>query len=282
MQALLDTHVHVWDLARFRPAWLDDVSELDRTFLVEDYLAALPAVAKLQAVYLEIDLPESRHDAEFRFVQGMLHDPNTPFVGAVLGGDPSATGFSEWVARVEQEPMVRGFRRVLHTPDQPRGRCLEPDFIEGIRHLSRHDRHFEICMRADELTDLGALARAAPETTLVLDHLGNPQLDGRDLTVWREGLAEVAEQSNVICKVSGLFQNASADWSPEQVSDIIHHARSCFGIERLMFGGNWPVCTLRGSLQSWLEVVLATTIDWSSSEIEALLHGNAAACYRVD
>jgi L-fuconolactonase len=282
MQDLLDSHVHVWDLARLRPTWLDAVSALDRGFLAADYLAALPGVKSLRAIYLEIDLPALQQSVEFQIVQELLHDPATPFVGAVLRGDPAASDFAAWLAEVEREPMVRGFRRVLHPTDQPRGRCLDSAFIKGIRVLGQHDRHFEICMRSEELADLASLARAAPETTLVLDHLGNPHLDGSDLTAWREGLAAVAEQPNVICKVSGLFQNASATWRLEDVSSIIDHARCCFGVRRLMFGGNWPVCTLRGSLHSWLEAVLASTAHWSPADLDALLFGNAAACYRVD
>lgn len=282
MQELLDSHVHVWDLNRLRPTWLDAVAALDRNFSSADYLAALPKVARLRAIYLEIDLPSVQRDAEFQIVQELLHDPGTPFVGAVLPGDPVGSDFTAWLGEVKREPMVRGLRRVLHTPDQPPGRCLEPAFIDGMRTLGAHDLHFELCMRSEELADVASLARAAPETTLVLDHLGNPRLDGSDLSTWRDDLALVSEHSNVICKVSGLFQNASANWRLEDVSDIIDHARRCFGIERLMFGGNWPVCTLRGSLVSWLDAVLAATADWSPADLEALLHGNAAACYRVD
>ncbi len=282
MQELLDSHVPVWDLNRLRPTWLDDVSHLDRTFPTDEYLDALPMVDHLRAIYLEIDLPAVERHAEFQIVQELLHDPETPFVGAILPGDPVESDFTTWLAEVKREPMVRGLRRVLHTPDQPRGRCLEPAFIEGIRILGEHDLHFEICTRSEELADLATLARAAPDTTLVLDHLGNPPLDGSDLAAWSDDLALVSEQSNVICKVSGLFQNASADWRLEDVSNIINHARGCFGAGRLMFGGNWPVCTLRGSLASWLDAVLASTEDWSSSDREALFNGNAADCYRVD
>ena len=116
----------------------------------------------------------------------------------------------------------------------------------------------------------------------MLDHLGNPPIDGSDLSAWRDDLARLAEQPNVRCKVSGLFQNVSPGWTREGMSEVIDHARSCFGIERLMFGGNWPVCTLAGSLESWLDIVDGATRQWTRSERAALFFDNGSRFYRVD
>lgn len=281
IRSVLDSHVHVWELAGLRPDWLDDVPALDRDFTSEDYVRALPELEELRAVYLEIDVPPSLRRDEFERVRALFADPAAPFVAAVLAGDPADPGLEEWLVETGDEARIRGFRQVLHVPDRPRGTCLSPEFVSGVRRIGETDRHFELCMRMEELPDATELAIAAPDTTLVLDHLGNPRLDGRDLDGWREDLSCLAERPNVLCKVSGLFQNATPDWSLDQVAGVIEHARGCFGIERLMFGGNWPVCTLLDGLGAWLEVVDAVTREWGARQREDLLVRNAERVYRT-
>ena len=282
LRRLLDTHVHVWESGHLRLPWLDGVPPLNRDWTPSDWMAALPPLESVGAVYLEVDVAPEDRQRELECVAGLLADPASGFVSAVVHGDPTSEDLPEWIRRCEEVPGVRGCRSVLHTPDQPRGLCLIPPFIAGLRLLGRHDLHFELCMRHQELSDAAELARQVPGTSLVLDHLGNPPIDGRDLAGWRDDLARLAEQPNVWCKVSGLFQNVSPGWTREQMDEVIDHARSCFGIDRLMFGGNWPVCTLAGSLESWLEIVDGATSQWGPSDRMSLFADTGAKFYRVD
>ena len=141
--------------------------------------------------------------------------------------------------------------------------------------------HFELCMRAEELLDAVELVRSAPGTQFVLDHLGNPKLDGRDLSQWRESFARVADENNVVCKVSGLFQNSDEGSRVSEFGGLVEHARACFGADRLMFGSNWPVCEIRGSARAWLEALEQITHGWSETDRHALFEGNAARFYGV-
>ena len=151
-----------------------------------------------------------------------------------------------------------------------------------VSRLSDGDLHFELCMRVSELSDAVTLAEQAPDTMLVLDHLGNPPVGDVDLRAWREDLARLADRPNMVCKVSGLMQNTLPDWTEDRMLEIIAHARSCFGVDRLLFGGNWPVCTIAGSLKSWIEIVQRATASWSESERDALFADNAERFYRID
>ncbi|MCH2143972.1 MAG: amidohydrolase family protein [Phycisphaerales bacterium] len=279
MRRLLDSHVHVWDLDRLNLPWLGSVPRLDRSYLTEDYLAALPEIESIQAVYLEVDAASGDEERELELVDELLRDEDGPFMSAVVRGDPAAPDLAEWIARTSSVRGVSGFRTVLHTPDQPRGICLLPTFIEGVRSMGEAGMHFELCMREVELADAAELARAAPGTRLVLDHFGNASPGGESHLHWRDDISRIAEQENVFCKVSGFFQNAHPDWSVAEVSALIDHVRNCFGVERLMFGGNWPVCTLVGSLRLWIEVVDEVTRHWSDRDRDALFHENADAFY---
>ena len=142
--------------------------------------------------------------------------------------------------------------------------------------------HFELCMRGEELADAATLASAVPDTQLVLDHVGNPTFDGRDLSQWRDGLAGVAEHENVVCKISGLLENVDDAARVTDFGAVVEHARACFGPDRIMFGSNWPVCTIHGSTRLWLESLQEITSSWSDSDRAALFEVNAARFYRID
>lgn len=281
MRDLLDTHVHVWDLDRLHLDWISSVPQMQRSFLTRDYLDSVSFVEDLRAVYLEVDVAPGDRPLELEYVAELLSDESTPFVAAVVAGDPASGSFDSWRSQAAEIDGVRGFRMVLHPPERPRGLCLEPAFIQGVRSIGAAGMHFELCMRAEELLDAVELARAAPETPLVLDHFGNPKLDGRDLSQWRESLARVAEEDNIVCKVSGLFQNTDDGSRVNEFGGILEQARSCFGAERLMFGSNWPVCTIRGSLRAWLDAVEEITLNWLEADRVALFEGNAARFYDV-
>ena len=244
-------------------------------------MAALPGVDVLEGIYVEADVAPGSRTLELELLEHLIKDEHTPFAGGVVHGDPASPDIEAWLARAAGVVGVHGVRAVLHTPDRPRGSCLLPPFIEGLRTIGEAGMHFELCMRGEELADAAALALAAPGTRLVLDHFGNPGPAPGGCANWKDDIALLAEQENVWCKVSGFFENAEPGWTLDQVRDLVDHVRSCFGVERLMFGGNWPVCTLLGSLQSWLDVVDEVTSHWSASDREALLHGNAATFYRV-
>lgn len=282
MPPLIDTHLHVWDPAVLDMPWLDErLPELDRAFTMQDYASAVEEAPPVKAIYVEVDAASSDHLVEFDGVIELLADESNPLCAAVIAGDPGGADLDDWIMRAKDVPGMSGFRRVLHVDDRPPGTCLEPKFVEGIHRIGEAGMHFELCMRMEELGDAARLAEATPLTPFVLNHCGNPKLDGRDLSGWREGISQVAECKNVVCKVSGLFQYADPDWTLDQMRSVIEHVRTAFGKDRILFASNWPVCIPKGGYYRWLGVLEEVSAPWTEEERAALFFENAARFYKL-
>jgi L-fuconolactonase len=139
---------------------------------------------------------------------------------------------------------------------------------------------FDACVTHEQLTPVTALATRCPDVTFVLDHLGKPDVAGQRLDPWRADLAALAEEPNVVCKLSGLTTEADHDaWTPEDLRPYLEHALACFGPERCVVGSDWPVATLATSYEGWFEVLLDFLAELEQPEREAVLAGNASRVY---
>jgi L-fuconolactonase len=285
---IIDTHQHLWDLKKFRLPWLKQVPKLNRSFLMEDYVKATGelgvyvAARVVKAVYMEVDVAPEQQQAEADYVLDLCRRGNTPTVAAVVSGRPASDDFARYVTPFKGSPFIKGIRQVLHDPDTPPGYCLDPKFVRGIRLLGELGLSFDLCMRAAELPDAARLLDACPDTRFILDHCGNADVRAKDRSRWQKDIAEVAKRKNVVCKVSGIVVSAApGPWGPDDLAPIVHHTLNVFGPERVLFGGDWPVCTLAASLRQWVEALRAIVRTRPEAEQRRLFHDNAVRVYRL-
>ena len=285
---LVDAHLHLWDLSRFKLPWLKGASPLDRTLLLPDFRKAAAGVPVAAAVYMEVDVHPSQRADEAAYAVALCRDPANRVAGAVVGGYPHADGFAGHLAKFAGETCVKGLRMVLHSPDRPRGLCLQARFVESMKRLGDAGLSFDLCMRPDELLDAAKLAGLCPGTTFVLDHCGNvglrPESDPAH-PVWAEGVKAVADRPNVVCKVSGLLGPGRGDLPAAtvaaRVADQVGRCADAFGEDRLLFGGDWPVCGLGGGYRAWVAALAAAVADRSPEFRRKLFRDNATRVYRL-
>ena len=280
--SVIDTHQHLWDIERFRLPWLDEEPQLARTFSMDDYLAATDGLDIRRTIYMEVDVDPSQQVDEAELAISMCRRDDNPMVAAVISGRPAdEPGFRAYISRYRDSPYIKGVRQVLHRPETPPGYSLQEPFVRSVRLLGEWGMHFEICLRANDLEDAVKLATACPETRLVLDHCGNPDLTG-DLDPWRQAIGRVAARPNVICKVSGFIVTARAgSWSVDDLAPVVNHVFDAFGPDRLVFGSDWPVCTLRASYRQWFEALRSIVSERPAEEQRKLFHDNAVEWYRL-
>ena len=282
MIPIVDTHQHLWDLTKFRLPWLKEATTLARSYLMADYVKSAEGLGVVKTVYMEVDVDPAQHPAEADYVIDLCRRSVGPMVGAVIGGRPSSDGFANDLDRYKNEPAVKGMRQVLHGPGTPKGYCLDPKFIRGIRLLGERGLSFDLCMRSGELQDATKLIDACPDTSFILDHCGNASVREKDLTAWRADIARMAERKNVVCKVSGIVASAAPDpWTADDLAPIVNHVLASFGPDRVAFGGDWPVCTLAATLRQWVEALRLIVQDRSEAERRKLFHDNAMKIYRL-
>ena len=140
------------------------------------------------------------------------------------------------------------------------------------------------------------LAEQCPETLFILDHCGNadPQIvngsaqpeEGNPFAhvreQWLEDIAALGENDNVVCKLSGIVARAPADWTPATLAPTIDHCIESFGVDGVIFGGDWPVCTLATSLGQWIAALRQIVSGRSESDQQKILHDNAVRLYELE
>jgi len=133
---------------------------------------------------------------------------------------------------------------------------------------------------AEELLDAAKLIDTCPDTRFVLDHCGNAKVQAKDRRQWEKDIAAVAKRKNVVGKVSGIVVGARLkEWKPEDLAPIVKHTLEVFGPERVMFGGDWPVCTKTATLRQWVAALRSIVSDRPRAEQKKLFHDNAIAFY---
>lgn len=290
---LVDTHQHLWDLASQKLPWLSDApAVLRQSFRTEEYLAATAGL-NVRAVYMEVDVAEEtlRHEAEL--VLGIAASGQTPMLGAVIGGRPDAPDFAAYVRQFQGNPRFKGVRRVLHSPATPAGYCLRPEFVRGVRLLGEAGRSFDLCMRAPELMDGAKLAAQCPGTRFVLDHCGTPDLKcfrparpgetppRHTAEAWKRSIDALAKLPNVIGKISGIAASLPKGGGAEDLAPAVNHCLDAFGPDRVVFGGDWPVCLLGATYQAWVQMLRQIIAARPAEQQRKLWSANALRHYAL-
>lgn len=280
---IVDAHQHLWDLKQFNLPWLAGApNTIKRTFRVDDFGAATAGLNVVKTVYMEVDVHPAQQVQEAEFAVELCSDAENVVSGAVIGGYPQEKSFADYIKRFGGERCVKGVRTVLHG-NRPRGLCLQPAFLDSMKRLGDLGLTFDLCMRPAELLDGAQLATQAPETTFVLDHCGNigTQTDAALRAVWCEGIKSAAAEPNVVCKISGLIDKAATQWTVDSFAANVNFCLDMFGEDRVLFGGDWPVCLIGGSYRRWVEALAAIVGDRSDSFKKKLFHDNAVRIYRL-
>jgi L-fuconolactonase len=235
-------------------------------------------------VFVESNCEPATSGRELAMVEALA--TTEPRIAAVvafldLTSDAGRPAALEALAR---SPLVRGVRQNIQ--GQPPGFCLKPAFVRGIAELGRRGLTFDLCATHDQLSDVTALVARCPETRFVLDHCGKPPIRERRVESWAAAIAQLAEQPNVCCKLSGLLTEADlGHWRSEDLEPYTTHVVGCFGTDRLMFGSDWPVLTLTrdgtSAYAAWFAFTQQLTAGWNVVDRRRFYRDTAARVYSL-
>jgi len=233
-----------------------------------------------KTVYVDADVDEPYILAETRTLLALAEKTDNPLEGVVASSRPERHDFRRYLDQIGGHPKLKGVRRVLHT--QPDELSRSTTFVENVRSLSYYGLSFDLCVLARQLPIVLELVGKCPDVQLVLDHCGNPQVKEKSLEPWQTHLKEIAAFPNVACKVSGLVANADPqNWTPEDLRPFVEHVIESFGWDRVLFGSDWPVCTLAASCQRWVEALSTLAQSKHEENRSKLFYENAMRVYRL-
>jgi L-fuconolactonase len=274
-----DAHLHAWDAAVLAAPWFAQAPQLAGRFDLTRYAAEGGVGGGI--VLVEADMAPCDRAREAALL-GEWGIASGRAFRMVVGVEPGAISFAEELEAVARAHAAAGARRVLHGGDIPFGGAR---FTADLRALGAAGLSFDFCVRWTDLALVESCAREAPETTLVLDHLGNPPLrvgwNSAERAEWQRLVARVAACANTHVKWSAMFENAGRAISFDEARPWFEWCVACFGPRRMMWGSNWPVCFANARLSQWFEASAALAGKLSRAEQAAILGGNAARVYRL-
>jgi L-fuconolactonase len=277
---VIDAHQHFWDRATGDYSWMEGEAMLPlrRNFGPHDLL---PLITK-SGVDATI-IVQCRHDfAESRDFLAIAdtHD----FVAGVVGWvDLQADEVSGQIAMLRALPggdRLVGIRHNVH--DEPDADWLRrPTVRRGVGAVVDAGLAFDLLVRARELSAAIDLVRRFPEGRFVLDHLAKPPIASGFSLPWRTAFLEIAGCRNVWCKVSGLV--TEGDWTGWAAADFDAYtnlALESFGPNRLIFGSDWPVCTLAATYAD-VKAIASRFVETSPELANRFFSLNAIDAYRL-
>lgn len=278
---IIDTHLHVWDPGHLPYPWLDSIPLLNKPYLLEDYRRACGPVEVEKMVFVQAEVDFSHYQAE------------TDWVTALSQQDPRLQGIVSWapleqgddarpaLEKLADNPLVKSIRRIIQFEPDP-DFCLRPDFVKGLQALPDYGLTFDICIAHVHMANTLRMVARCPDVTFILDHIGKPDIAAQLFEPWKQELRQLAAFPNVWCKMSGLVTEADhQNWQREELKPYIDHVLDCFGFDRTMYGGDWPVAYQATEYPRWVETLEWATEGCSEDELRKLFRDNAIDFYRL-
>ncbi len=274
----VDSHHHFWDLTRFDYPWMppgDNV--LRRNYLPQD----LAPLLRRNGISHTVLVQAHQSVAEARFLLD-LAEANDFVAGVVAWVDLASPDVGRVLDRLARRPKLVGIRHLVHDePDE--AWLMREDVIAGLKELARRGLAYDLLLRTRHLKYVPPLVERVPDLRMVVDHIAKPRIADGALEPWATDIAAVADIPGVYCKLSGLVTEADhAGWRVEDLKPFVSHVVDRFGLDRLMFGSDWPVCLLAASSYGRvLRAALDAVGPISAAEKARLMGGAAIEFYRL-
>ncbi|CAL9368886.1 amidohydrolase family protein [Streptomyces sp. enrichment culture] len=275
----VDAHHHVWDLSVRPQDWLTGpgLRPLRRNFALDDLApqasaAGVGRTVLVQTVTAAGETPELLALAEAH-----------PLVAGVVGWtDLTRPGVAEELARLRELPGGRYLKGIRHqVQDEPDPEwLLRADVRRGLAAVAEAGLVYDLVVLPHQLPACTAAAASLPGLIFVLDHLGKPPVASGALEPWASAVRALAALPNTVCKLSGLVTEADrATWTVDDLRPYADVVLDAFGPRRLMFGSDWPVCTLAAAYGDVLAAARALTLHLAPGERRRLFDTTATRVY---
>lgn len=277
---IIDTHQHLIYPDRLGYSWCRGIAAFEgKQFRLEEYHIAARGTGITETLFMEVDVDEPQMKAETEFFLQLATRLESGVVGVIAACRPESRDFPAYLESI-LHPKLKGLRRVLHT--QPDGLSQTSLFAENVARLAQPRLTFDLCVLPRQLPLGAKLIRQLPDVQFVLDHCGIPNIKSGELDPWREHIRKLAQLPNLACKISGVVAYCDSQHvNARAVQPFVEHCLECFGWDRVLFGGDWPVCNHTSTLGRWVEMAKEMVRTESAERRGKFFAGNAKRIYRL-
>ena len=273
----IDAHHHLWKYDPVRDSWItDEMAAIKKDFLARDFQQVLRKYHFDGSVVVQTD--QSENENNFLLDVAADHD----FIRGIVGWiDLQAENAEERLAFYSSFKKIKGFRHVLQS-ETDRQFMLRPSFMNGISKLNKFRFTYDILIFPDQLKFIPEFVNAFPDQKFVVDHIAKPGIKQKNIEEWKKDIIRLARHENVHCKISGMVTEADwKNWKPQNISPYIDVVVESFGIKRIMYGSDWPVCLVAANYEQVLRIVERYFSSFSENEQQLFFGGNAIQFYKL-
>ena len=284
----VDTHVHYYDMQHpdlVYEHWQPDVDHPflgtqtrklgERNFIAEDYISLTRNANVTKAVHVQAAIGSRDPVKETEWLQEAAGRTGFPH-GIVAYADLRDPSVEEVLARHGDYPNMRGVRDFSYGDY-----LVEPSFHRGFAMLEKYDLRASMSVQWQDMEKLRDLAGSFPNIRIVIDHAGFPVERTKEyFNEWKRGMVIAAEPTNTICKISGLGMGDNS-WTVNSIRPYVLHCIETFGVDRCIFGTNWPVDSLWSAYDDVVDAYTEIVAGFTDGERAAMFSKNAEALYDV-
>ncbi|GAC1425052.1 MAG: amidohydrolase [Chitinophagaceae bacterium] len=276
LKGSIDAHQHFWHYHPVQHSWInDEMAIIRKDFLPEDLQPVLQENGIEGCVAVQANQTEAETDFLLR-----LSAKNNFIKGVVGWVDLRAANIEERLARYAEYKNLKGFRHILQG-EEP-AFMLQPDFTRGISFLRKFYLTYDILVFPKHLRAALQLVKQFPDQPFVIDHIAKPYIKKGLINEWKKDMAAFAGCPNVHCKISGMVTEADMrNWVATDCRPYLDAVTEIFGINRLLYGSDWPVCLAAGSYQAVMDIVKNYFSSFTVNEQQLLFGRNASAFYHL-
>jgi L-fuconolactonase len=274
----IDAHQHFWIYNQGEYKWIDaSMTNLHRDFLPPH----LDRELKKNGIDFCITVQARQTLQETKWLLELAQ--NNSFIKGVVGWvDLKSNSVEQDLEQFAAYKKFKGVRHVLQDEDDDRY-MLRPDFKKGISQLEKYGFTYDILIYPRHIKYAYTLVCEFPYQKFIVDHLAKPLIKEGKIEPWKKDIQELAKADNVFCKLSGMVTEANWDsWKQEDFVPYMEILLETFGPDRLLFGSDWPVCTVVVKYEQVLRIVTDFISSLSPAEQSHIMGQNAIDFYNLE
>ena len=274
----IDAHQHYWKINRGDYGWITpEITTLYKDFLPDDLVPHLHDHQIKQTILVQA--APTIEETEFLLE---LSNENESIAGVVGWLDLEKPNYQTQFSQFKKHPKFLGFRLMIQDmPDETV--ILKEDYIGALRYFAEKDVPIDLLFVHHQLPAVIQLLEKVPNLRGVVDHIGKPNIAQQVFDPWKNEISQIAKYKNIYCKLSGMITEAEQDqWKLDDFTVYIQHIISEFGVDRIMFGSDWPVCLLAGSYDDVVRILgHSLPKNISEADVNKLFGENAKRFYKL-
>lgn len=274
----IDSHFHIWSLERGDYDWLTpQLPAIYRDFGIADWRIQFGELGVSGGILVQA----APTDAETAFLLEQAAQHADTVLGVVGWADFERTDAPAHIQSLAADRRLVGLRPMLQDLPDPAW-IARPTIQPALQAMSSAALTLDALVRPVHLPYINALAKRYPELTLVIDHAAKPAIaTGRDRDAWLQELRALAAYPSVYCKLSGLWTEAAQGEPVSVVESWANAALDIFGVDRVLWGSDWPVLRCAGEAHEWFDCAMSIVASRGQDAVANVFGANARRAYRV-